>query len=311
MIRATFFKNHFDINTDHCLKFSNWQRFVNFMKKLQLNEFTKEKAPLISPAIYKSDTTRKNANVDCWGSWAAVDVDSFQQITDNLENDIKQKYGEWTYACYSTASSTQEKPKFRLLFQLTEDIIADKIELFWYALNLELGDIIDPQTKDRSRMFYIPANYIGTNIFFYENTGNIINPNTLIEKHELSAVEAMKVKLTINDDLKEKILAYKKQMLENNISIKWSNYHNCPFVSKEILNEYRMISNTGWYRKLYQMMVSIARRAIKMGYPITPNEVEILIREIDADTGGWYTKRKIETEAARAVNFVYSDTHMV
>jgi len=69
------------------------------------------------------------------------------------------------------------------------------------------------------------------------------------------------------------------------------------------VSEYRTIGEAGWYTKLYQIMMSIAANAIRRGYPITSEEVERLVREIDMDTGGWYKSRPVRLEAARAVDY--------
>ena len=49
--------------------------------------------------------------------------------------------------------------------------------------------------------------------------------------------------------------------------------------------------------------MSIAANAIRRKYPITPNEVESLVREIDNENGGWYRGRPVKLEAARAIDF--------
>ena len=72
---------------------------------------TKKDAPLISPAIYTPDTTRANDNVVAWGGFGILDIDDF---TGDLK-DIEAKYSQYRYICYSTASSTVEAPKFRLV----------------------------------------------------------------------------------------------------------------------------------------------------------------------------------------------------
>ena len=38
-------------------------------------------------------------------------------------------------------------------------------------------------------------------------------------------------------------------------------------------------------------------------YPITPEEISKLCKEIDNDTGGWYKNRPLNLEAARAIDF--------
>ena len=100
---------------------------------------TKKSAPLISPATYVPETTRANDNVLSWGGFGIVDVDDYTGSID----DISEVYSGYKYVCYSTASSTKEHPKFRLVFPLTKWVDSEQIKHFWYALNKEIGDIAD------------------------------------------------------------------------------------------------------------------------------------------------------------------------
>ena len=68
-----------------------------------------------------------------------------------------------------------------------------------------------------------------------------------------------------------------------------------------------MITNTGWYHKMYQIMVAIAGNAVKSKYPITVDEITNLCREFDTDTGNWYKNRPISKEADRALEYVYKN----
>ena len=52
-------------------------------------------------------------------------------------------------------------------------------------------------------------------------------------------------------------------------------------------------------------MVSTAGNAMQRGYPITPQEIAHICRSLDMDTGNWYEKRDLETEASRAIEFVF------
>jgi hypothetical protein len=69
--------------------------------------------------------------------------------------------------------------------------------------------------------------------------------------------------------------------------------------------EYLFITDTGWYHKMYQMMIAIASQAIKKKYPITPIEIAQLCFEFDMENGGWYKDRALEEEANRALEYVY------
>ncbi len=78
-----------------------------------------------------------------------------------------------------------------------------------------------------------------------------------------------------------------------------------------MLAEYRTISETGWYHKMYQFMVSLAFNAIRKGYPITDSEIEILMRELDRETGNWYEKRPIKLEANSAIEYAYRNSEVI
>ena len=152
----TLFKSIFDNKTQKRMDFTSYHQFEQLLFDLaQQKREDKKSAPLISPATYVEDTTRANDNVLGWAGWCAVDVD--EHVFDgDLEKELIDAYGKWNHVIYSTASSTKEHPKFRIVFPLTVHLPAEKIKHFWYALNKELGDIGDPQTKDLSTYVLCP-----------------------------------------------------------------------------------------------------------------------------------------------------------
>ena len=159
MISLTSFKSLFDNKTDKRLDFKAFPDFEKALYALSKKECeTKKKAFLISPATFIEGTTRANRNVIEWGGWAAVDVDD-HEFKGDLKNELYSRFGKWYYICYSTASSTEEHPKFRLVFELNKSVPNSKLKHFWSALNSELDGMGDKQTKDFCRMYYIPAQY--------------------------------------------------------------------------------------------------------------------------------------------------------
>ena len=260
---------------------------------------TKKDAPLISPATYIPDTTRGNDNVTGWGMWCALDIDDFEG---DIE-EIKKAYGEYRFVCYSTASSTEEQPKFRLVFPLSQEVHKEDIKHFWFALNKEIGDVADAQTKDLSRMYYVPAKYKDAFNFIFSQDGKVMDPNYLMDKHPY-VVPNENFFDRLPEAIKKGLIEHRKGKL-NNTNITWSNYSDCPFVNQKQIDEYKSISGTGWYAKMYQIMCTIAGNAMNRGYPITAKEVEYLCRELDADTGNWYLKRDMYKEAERAIEFIF------
>jgi len=284
------------------MEFSNWQQFEALLYQLSTAKLKDKKAAqLISPASYIKDTTRANKNVTGWGGWAAIDVDD-HEFKGDLENELRSRFGNWYYVCYSTASSTDDFPKFRLVFPLTSSIDESRIKQFWWALNSELESIGDKQTKDLSRMYYIPATYAGANNFIFTNIGNHIDPDLLISRHPMPQ-KSKTIFDGMPDSMKQAIMQYRANGLTNT-NYSWSSYTDCPFVSRRMIAEYNAISQTGWYAKMYAFMVSVAGNAVSKKYPITSQELVMMCQELDRDTGGWYENRAFDTEAERAISYI-------
>ena len=58
--------------------------------------------------------------------------------------------------------------------------------------------------------------------------------------------------------------------------------------------EYRAITGTGWYYKMYQIMIATAGNAVKKGYPMSAKQIADMCQELDNETGQWYSKRRYE-----------------
>jgi len=301
MVSLTIFDSIYDNKTNKRMDYNSFDEFEQVLYKLSESTKypTKKDAPLISPATYIPDTTRGNDNVTGWGMWCALDIDDFEG---DIE-EIKKAYGEYRFVCYSTASSTEEQPKFRLVFPLSQEVHKEDIKHFWFALNKEIGDVADAQTKDLSRMYYVPAKYKDAFNFIFSQDGKVMDPNYLMDKHPY-VVPNENFFDRLPEAIKKGLIEHRKGKL-NNTNITWSNYSDCPFVNQKQIDEYKSISGTGWYAKMYQIMCTIAGNAMNRGYPITAKEVEYLCRELDADTGNWYLKRDMYKEAERAIEFIF------
>tara|TARA_B110000285_G_scaffold231620_1_gene300758 strand:+ start:107 stop:1048 length:942 start_codon:yes stop_codon:yes gene_type:complete len=306
-ISLTLFKSIYDNKTKKRVNYKDFKSFEKTLYQLAAKPLAgKHDAMLMSPATYLPDTTRANANVVNWGGWCAIDVDDHES-TGDLKNELASRFGSLYYICYSTASSTKSLPKFRLVFPIIRPIEVSEIKQFWYSLNTKLGELGDRQTKDLSRMYYIPADYANAHNFIFTNVGDYINPDELMKEFP----EANKPSLEnffdrLPDEMQQAILTHRKSAMDN-VNVHWTSYKNCPFFPRKLANEYRTITNTGWYHKMYQIMVATASNAVKQKYPITTSEVTALCRELDDETGGWYSKRPLEKESDRAIEYVYKN----
>lgn len=305
----TLFKSQFDNKTDKRMDFSSFDELEKLLYGLSKKpKKGKKDAQLISPAIYKANTTRANVNVVSWAGWCALDIDDHDFTRDNLEKDLKKLYGNYNFICYSTASSSIAHPKFRLVFDIDSEVPSDAIRHFWFALNKEFGDLGDAQTKDLSRMYYIPAMYAGADNFYFSNAGTPLDPNEIMEKHPYNNRQNARTFLErLPEDVAKQIIEYRKGQLQNT-NYSWTSYTDCPFVNKRMINEYRSIAhtdNSGRYAMIYKIMCSIASNAIKREYPIQTSEIVELIKQLDADTSRRYEKRPLVVEADRALEYAY------
>lgn len=298
----------YDNKTHRRIDFDSWLKFQNFLYKLSERKLDgKQDAELITPAVFKPDTTRGNANVLAWAGWAAVDVDDVT-FDGDLKDELYNRFGDYDYVCYSTASSSDALPKFRLVFNLTAEVEQSRIKHFWFALNKELGEIGDPQTKDLARMYYVPADYSSANNFIFHNNGKPLDIDYLLAKWPYDDRKDSKNFLDrLPEAWREQIMEYRKGRLDNT-NIVWSSYHDCPFVNKKLLQEYIMMSGTdgsGRYRMIYKLMISIAANAVEKQYPISAGQIVELIRQIDRETANLYENRPLDIEANNALEYAY------
>ena len=305
-IKGTLFTGVYDNKTDKVIELPSFEHFENALYKMsEKSRDKKEDSELMSPATYIPNTTRANDNVLNWAGWCAVDVDD-ANIAVDLKDYVATKVGDNYCICYSTASSTEMFPKFRLVFPLTEYVQRENIKHFWYALNKELGEVGDIQTKDLSRMYYLPAKYKDKYNFIFTHTGSYMDPNVIMSKHEYVEKSGNTMFDKLPKAMQDAMMEHMKNKLTNT-QVKWTSYKDCPFFPKQLEEQYRTISGSGWYHKMYQIMVALAGNAIKNNYPIAATEIAYLCRELDIDTGNWYEKRPLDKEAERALEYVYKN----
>jgi len=309
MYELTMFKNQYDNRTNHTVAFKSWPSFVGWLKKISKLKGEKggnNSSPLISPAIFQTNSTRSNKSTRYWGSWCCVDIDDHDFGSDlgNLELQLREQFGQYDYVVYNTASSREGTLKFRIVFRLDEPVESERIKAFWFALNTELGENGDPQTKDLARMFYVPAEYPNAFSFFFENEGEALNVSELIAKHPYREKTGNSFLDRLPEELQKAVIEHRKSQLDNT-NFNWTSYHDCPFWPKSLGAEYMQISGTGWYHKMYQIMVAVAGKATERGYPITAQQIADMCKQFDAETGNWYEHRPLIVEADRALEYIY------
>ena len=303
-ISLTSFKSQYD-NVPKQMDFSDWAHFERFLFALSNRPLGgKKDAELISPAVYVPNTTRSNKNVLTWAGWAAVDVDDIE-IHGDIKDVVNNMCGSYSYICYSTASSKIDKPKFRIVFRLSRNIESVQIKHFWWALNTYLESAGDRQTKDLSRMYYVPATYSGAFNFIFSGGSDTLDVDALLSKFPyVEKQNSNNFMDRLPEAIQRSVIEHRRSKMENTNYV-WSGYNDCPFWPRKLADEYRAITETGWYHKMYQIMVATAAKAITKEYPITASQIANLCQEFDRENGNWYEDRPLEVEADRALEYAY------
>ena len=305
MYSLTIFKNAFDNKTHRRMDFDSWGEFVTMLEGLSKQPLaTKQDAVLISPAVYTEGTTRANKNVEQWGHWACVDIDDFKGTLD----DIRNRFAEHNCVIYSTASSKPDQIKLRVVFDLDRRVDAGEIKQFWYALNKSIGDLNDEQTKDASRMYYIPATYDSAYNFFYVQSGTPLSVGKLKLLHPYVEKTGNSFLDRLSPEMREQVLSHRKNSMTN-CNVSWSGYRDCPYFPNKMADEYKTVNETGWYSQMYRIMIATACNAVKNKYPITQDQIANMCRELDAETGNWYDNRPLSREAGGAIEWAYANTY--
>jgi hypothetical protein len=167
----------------------------------------------------------------------------------------------------------------------------------------------DTQTKDLSRMYYVPAQYPNAyNFIFTHRADSYLDVDVLLAKHPYTNnPESTNFLDRFSPEVQRDIIEKRKQQLHRK-EITWSSYADCPFVNQRLVSEYKHIAHvdgSGRYAMIYRLMTSIACNAVKKKYPITEYEIVDLIRALDRETSNIYAKRPLTTEASRAIEFAY------
>ena len=310
MYELTIFKNQFDNKTHKRVSLDGWDKFVSLLYGLSKQKGEKggnNYSSLITPAVFEDGSTRSNRSTLHWGSWCAVDVDDHAYPNDILllKETLIDQFNGLDFVVYSTASSRDDMAKFRIVFRTDEPIARDNIKAFWHSLNTELGEIGDPQTKDLARMYYVPALYPSSNNFIFNHDGgNALNVSELMAKNPYVEKTGNSFLDRLPPELQKAVIEHRKSQLTN-INYNWVGYSDCPFWPKSLAAEYIQITGTGWYHKMYQIMVAIAGRAVESGYPITATQIANMCKQFDSSTGNWYENRPLTVEADRALEYIY------
>jgi hypothetical protein len=125
-----------------------------------------------SPVTYRPGTTRGKDNVEQVHA-LVLDIDH-NELPTHLLNGLE-------YVAHTTFSHSESDPRWRVVLPLTRPVEGEDWPNFWLRANAYFGGCVDPQTKDRSRIFYLPSCLPGALHETKQHHGLLLDPSSLPE----------------------------------------------------------------------------------------------------------------------------------
>ncbi len=263
----------------------------------------KRDAPLISPAMYHPHDRRSNDNVLGHGSWYALDIDHLKASFEEI-----QEYFDAlniNYILHTTTSHSDQEAHLRLLGELDRNTLREELPLLWSGLYEYFGQISDPQTKDFSRMYTVPANWEDTNPkFAYQTSRYFLEVDEIIKlAPPIVSPQPILIKNLKNV---QNALDGAGKIIPVNDSIQ-----NSKIVNSKMISQYLSLPKGEHHSGLYRFMCHASFSAISKGYDIDVYQLVDYAKQLDMicpiKTAKDRWKDKIFEEALRALTFTISN----
>ncbi len=302
MLRFSYFSGYFSNQAEPC-QMDSWEEFCDYMRSISNVEGRKPESGerhslgMISGAIYGDDTKRCNDNVLGW-DLVILDVDD--GIRDIKE--VQNHFDGYDYLIYSSANCTEDKLKLRIILPLHKFAPSDVLSQVWHGFNKWCDGVLDPQTKDKSRMHYLSYKYTNKGALykhvFIVNKGDKVNWEDLIQKYP-SPREADRFKE------KNKLSGLKRKIYLQNRSAPSTiiRDRDCPFVYENMIDEYLLTPAGGHHLAIYLFMVKVCYNAIKINYPLSIDELVDMAKQLDELDGAYYDDKKFYDSAKDAIEY--------
>jgi hypothetical protein len=143
---------------------SSWHDFISYVIGSGHKVLPTKGGKLIGGYWLKYNATRANTNVEAVHLFICdIDSNPSQPQPPTLA-EMKARFQprlSGIYGCkvlgYTTYSHSLQYPRYRLIFPLARAVAPNEYQALWLGFNKVLGGILDPATKDISRIHYFPS----------------------------------------------------------------------------------------------------------------------------------------------------------
>lgn len=257
---------------------ATWPEFVSAMhasSKVPADRADKMKVLSISMAEFVPDTNRAKANV-VGVDWIAFDFDDKTGLSkDAWKFDDLVAFLEpmlIPFVVYTTASSTLEGHCLRLVMPFDRRVSAEEFPRIWLSFNHWLRSVADAQTKDASRLFFEPRQWIGAYNRFHAAPTDFppVAVDAIVERHgppEEPAFDAINADIVIAR--LEAIRTDRRSLSDHDIC----DLDNSPIISVSALADAMSSSEGG---RMFKFLCSVAVSAARQQILLTHRDLTII-----------------------------------
>lgn len=145
------------------MQVTTWGGFADKLEsmfQIERDTIDKPHSPSVSPAIYNAGGRRKNAEVQGFGGWFAIDIDD-AGCTLQDASDLCSAAGV-SHVIWTTTSHTDDAHRYRVAFPLDRNVAQGEMRMFWAGTHAFFKGWGDVKTKDPARLMIAPARWRAT-----------------------------------------------------------------------------------------------------------------------------------------------------
>ena len=185
-----------------------WSTFVADLGAHAFTFEAKNDVPAFSPAEYPEGSRRAKSRV-LRVHFGVLDLD---KLTEDQISDVIARATNIESVFYTTWSHPRKPWCARLLVALSRPVLVSEWPTFWTRLNHRFGGHADPQCRDPSRVYFIPAAPAGTEAeaVYHHTAGTPINVDEILAT-PIPAQEVVRAEIVRKEDLETLAQQWKRK----------------------------------------------------------------------------------------------------
>ena len=175
------------------LGFSNLVEFLVALSQEVRTPDQKSEREWIAPFILKPGSTRRIAeNISHFVRFIAIDIDAPGWTFDR----ILSRMNGLEFIAHTTTKSRPDHQRWRVIAFLSREYTVTEHASVWHFMNDKFDRDIDKNTKDKTRISFAPAQWVGADNHMHQVAGALLNVDEILASHPVADVRTPQLAVT-------------------------------------------------------------------------------------------------------------------